>query len=248
MKEKIKDGYTNTSYRDNNVFYQEKKHNGWNHQIDYTIFKDLDFIPKLIENTPNSVSWQWIDNKKNVWDEYTIREVAKNLKKFHNSKLQLPPKNLTQRYENYRRILKEKGIDTKEVWEFKDRVNDILNNARDLWPVHNDLYGSNVMTSVDNKIYFVDWEYATMGDKHFDLAFFIVASIHNEEREKWFLDEYQDYSEEQYTKYKMVICYFIIIWAYSLDKMPIDINYWLKRINDEWNNYHYKKQNNLFKN
>lgn len=42
-------------------------------------------------------------------------------------------------------------------------------------PLHNDIYQSNLIWGKDDKIYFVDWEYATMGDKHFDLAFFYLC-------------------------------------------------------------------------
>ncbi|MGX9340402.1 phosphotransferase family protein [Mycoplasma sp. 128] len=235
--QKIKEGYTNTSFRDNDRFVQVKKLNGWNHNIDYTIFKDLDFIPKLISNTEKEVVWEYIENKKNIWDQYTISQIAINFKKLHDSKISLPPKNLAARYDNYRKIIKNKNLDILEVNNYKDVVNEILEMYPDSWPVHNDLYGSNVMTGVDNKIYFVDWEYATMGNKNWDLAFVVVATLFNEEQEQWLLQAYQDYDLEAYNRFKIVVAYFIVIWAYSLDQMPIDIEAWKQRLTNLVNKY-----------
>jgi hypothetical protein len=48
MKIKIENGHTNISYKDGNVFLQEKIYNNFNHKINYEILEDFDFVPKLI--------------------------------------------------------------------------------------------------------------------------------------------------------------------------------------------------------
>lgn len=41
--------------------------------------------------------------------------------------------------------------------------------------IHNDLYFSNILLTDEEKVYFVDWEYASMGNKYFDLALFCLC-------------------------------------------------------------------------
>ncbi|MBY7705033.1 hypothetical protein JIY74_33295 [Vibrio harveyi] len=55
MKQQITKGGTNISYKVDNKFLQIKKYNSFNHNIDYSILKIFDFVPKLIKNTNKEI-------------------------------------------------------------------------------------------------------------------------------------------------------------------------------------------------
>ncbi|MEE3928112.1 phosphotransferase [Mycoplasmopsis ciconiae] len=245
--ELIKAGYTNKSYKDNNIFYQEKILNGFNHNIDYSLLSNLDFVPKLIENTDEYVKWEFIESKKVKMDEKTLKQVADTFKKLHESKIKLPKNSMARRIKDYRNKVNQLDRKIDVLDHFYKRVNNILKYSETNRPIHNDLYFSNILIDQNEKMYFVDWEYASMGDKHYDLALFICASDLNKEQEKIFLDQYDSYWEEYLIQQKIMAYYFIIIWAASKVQIPINIDYFIKKIKEVEAEFDYKKANNLFR-
>lgn len=143
----------------------------------------------------------------------TLKKIAINFKKLHDSKCEFPKNNIAKRIKNYLKILSEKNINIKEVNDFYNKVNLVLSNMDKSTPLHNDIYQSNLIWGKDDKIYFVDWEYATMGDKHFDLAFFICAGHLDQRQEELLLKTYGNYSKEYLLQHKVVIFYLIILWV-----------------------------------
>ncbi len=72
-------------------------------------------------------------------------------------------------------------------------------------PCHNDLWTSNlVLQDETEKLYICDWEYATMGDPLFELAYFIESANLSNEQEKVFLDAYGEYDELFLIRHKML--------------------------------------------
>ncbi len=72
-------------------------------------------------------------------------------------------------------------------------------------PCHNDLWTSNlVLQDETEKLYICDWEYATMGDPLFELAYFIESANLSKEQEKVFLDAYGEYDELFLIRHKML--------------------------------------------
>lgn len=66
----------------------------------------------------------------------------------------------------------------------------------------------------NKNIFLVDWEYASMGDVHFDLAYFIESSELTKEEEKMFLKAYGDDYEEKYLLiHKILVNAFIVLWV-----------------------------------
>ncbi|AKJ20501.1 phosphotransferase family protein [Mycoplasmopsis synoviae] len=213
QKEKISVGYTNTSYKQGDLFIQEKTYNGMNHQLNLDELRNLDFVPELISHNHEQTVWKWIESKPLVLTDENIKKIAINFKKLHDSKCEFPKNNIAQRIKNYLKILSEKNINIKEVNDFYNKVNLVLSNMDKSTPLHNDIYQSNLIWGKDDKIYFVDWEYATMGDKHFDLAFFICAGHLDQRQEELLLKTYGNYSEEYLLQHKVVIFYLIILWV-----------------------------------
>ena len=229
--EKINSGHTNISFKKNNTFFQQKIKNGFNHKINYKELKEFDFVPKLIEDTSETIEWEWIEGK--TLDDPTnedLIKIAQILKQIHNSKIQLPKSNIRQRINEYRKILKEKNIKIDIIEKLFKKINMILKNINRNTPIHGDVWGKNIIKTNDKKLYFIDWEYAHMGDIHFELAYIIESYNFSKQKEDVLLKEYKYYSDELLKKHKVLINYLIILWAYSQKELPYDIKGQIKRL------------------
>lgn len=247
--EKIKSGFTNDSYKDGNYFYQIKKPNKFNHKLDYTLLSNFSFVPKLIENNEKEIKWQWIDTNEIKFTKEQLKEIAQNFLTLHNSELKFPKSNHSQRVKEYRAILKTKNINLEILNKYYRRINNILAHSEHNRPLHNDLYKGNLLLNkATNKIMFIDWEYASMGDKHFDLAYFICGSFLTKEQEKIFLDEYDSYWEEYLIQQKILVYYLTILWIHAQDIMPFSDEYCINKLEETIQEYNYLKKNNLFRN
>lgn len=60
------------------------------------------------------------------------------------------------------------------------------------------------------KLYFVDWEYASMGNKYFDLALFVCATDLSVENETELLLQYKDVNLYEYLNEKLVAYFFYL--------------------------------------
>lgn len=248
MKTKIEAGYTNQSYKvDDKVFMQEKKYNGFNHKINYELLSKLDFVPKLIENDQDIISWEWIDSKEIILDDKLLIQVAKNLKTLHDSKLEFPKNNLAARVKNYQKIIREKGLKIPVIDKYFRRINNILAKSLKNRPLHNDLFTFNFLIDKNDKLYFVDWEYATMGDKHFDLAYFICSAHLTKEQEEVFLNEYDSYWEEYLIQQKILVYYLVILWVNAQPVKYFDDAFYIEKLEETAKEFEYKKTNKLFK-
>jgi thiamine kinase-like enzyme len=69
------------------------------------------------------------------------------------------------------------------------RIEQALKRDEDLVPCHNDLLAANFLHSVEG-IRLVDWEYAGMGDRYFDLGNFAANNELGHDEEVAFLDAY----------------------------------------------------------
>ncbi|UUD35674.1 phosphotransferase [Mycoplasmopsis caviae] len=229
MKVLIKKGHTNISYRDNELFIQQKVVNKFNHKLDYSLLSNFDFVPKLIKNENDEVWWEFIDGKEYWNDENNIIQVANNLKILHSSKLKFPASNHAARIKEYRKILQEKKIKLKVLDDFYRPINMTLSRMRKDTPLHNDLWFFNMIVK-NKKVYFIDWEYSSLGDKHFELAYYIEANELSNEQEKLFLETYGNYDYIYLLRHKILVNYIVILWAYSQDVLPFSTNKYEERI------------------
>ncbi|UVD81707.1 phosphotransferase [Mycoplasma iguanae] len=222
MKTQIKTGHTNISYHKDNLFIQEKIKNPFNHNIDYSILEKFDFVPKLIFNSPAEIHWEWIEGKQLEITNDTIVKMAHLMKTIHNSKLDFPASNHAARVKAYRKILNEKNINLEILNKYYKKINLILKNMDKNTPLHNDLWDRNILVDKNNKIWIVDWEYATKGDKHFDLAYFIESCRLTDQQETLLLNEYDDYDYEYIIQQKIFVNYLIILWIWAQKIKPFD--------------------------
>ncbi|WP_033160954.1 phosphotransferase family protein [[Mycoplasma] collis] len=230
MKTKINVGSTNVSFKENNTFIQEKKYNKFNHKIDYDLLKDFKFIPKLIMNSTDEIRFEWIEGKHLEINKENVKKIARIMKKIHKSKLNFPSSNHAARVKEYQKIIRNKNLNIPVINEYYRKINLILKNMDKNTPLHNDLWPQNIIQDKKNKIWLVDWEYATKGDKHFELAYFIESSRLNDELETIFLDEYDDYDYEYVLQHKILVNYLIVLWCNAQEIKPFDDSEYIEKI------------------
>lgn len=230
---KIIDGYTNFSYKKDGNFVQEKIKNGLNHQSDYNELKVFHFVPKLISNTEKESVWEWIEGKNltNPSDD-DLKKIALMIKEIHHSKIKLSPFNLARRIKEYRKHYQNKQVKIPVIDTLYKRINLILRNMDKTTPIHADIWQNNILKTKDNELFLIDWEYAHMGDIHFELAYIIESFRLNEKQEKNLLDTYHDYNSLFLHNNKILVHYLIVLWLYAQEKMPFPPDESIAKLNN----------------
>ena len=234
-KEMIHRGFTNkVKYKIGDKFVIEKTKNGFNHTLDYTQLAEFDFVPKLIGETDKTVTWQYIEGQmlENPSDE-DLKEVARIMRIIHKSEISLPRNNLRRRVHAYLKIYNEKKIKVPEIDNNYREMIKLLSRMGKINPCHNDIWRENIIKDKHGKIWLVDWEYATMGDKHFDIAYFLKSFRLDDKKQQVFLDAYNSYDDynayidEWIIKYKRFTAWLTCLWVYAQPEVPFDIT-WIK--------------------
>lgn len=229
---KINIGYTNKSFKKDNFFYQEKVKNKFNHRSKYDNIQDFDFVPKLYENKKNFSVWEWIDGRSldnPTFDE--LKELVVILKKIHTSNIKLAKSNIKKRISYYRKIMKQKLIRIEVIEKLRQKIDQITKMMDKSKPIHGDLYRTNIIKrNGDQKLFVVDWEYSHMGDIHYELAYIIEAYEFDQEKETFFLEQYQDYDSKILNDHKILVNYITVLWLYSQDTMPFSPNKLISRL------------------
>ncbi|QJB71391.1 phosphotransferase family protein [Mycoplasma sp. 1654_15] len=208
----IKNGFTNTSFRDGSRFVQKKKFTGFNHKLDYKVLEKFDFVPKLISETETDIIWSWINSQPLDLTKDNVIKIASNLKQLHTSKVNFPNSNHAARIKSLIKEINQKKMCLPVVNQYFRHIMKILAQMKKTTPLHNDLWPKNILDS-EGKIYFVDWEFASKGDRHYDLAYFIESARLSPELEDAFLEEYDDYVYEYLIQHKILVNYFAILWV-----------------------------------
>jgi thiamine kinase-like enzyme len=125
-----------------------------------------------------------------------VKEVGRALQEFHDSGLELPTDfHVLEIARDYAEVARSRGSEPPQPFE------DALARAREIVlavrndpehapvPCHNDLLPANFLRG-DEGIVIVDWEYAGMGDRFFDLGNLAVNNEFGEEDEDRLLEAY----------------------------------------------------------
>ncbi|TNK82608.1 hypothetical protein C4M97_01905 [Mycoplasmopsis pullorum] len=228
--EVIKKGYTNISYKDGNLFKQEKILNGFNHNVSYQVLNQLDFVPKFIENNDKFVVWEYVKHSKFQITKASLSKIAQNLLKLHQSNLIFQENFMLKRLEFFVQEIKKLNRWTdvlEKSWGQVKKIFQTDNNEQ--VPIHNDLYFSNILMEGE-KLWFVDWEYASLGNKFYDLALFVCATDLDKFSEKTFLSEYGVRDFYSYYQQKLVAYFFILTWALAKKEIPINDKFFGKKL------------------
>ena len=127
-----------------------------------------------------------------------LAEVARGLRTFHDSGLELPTRFLVQEVvREYAEVARSRGGAVPDEFEESlGRADEIVAAVADdpehaSRPNHNDLLAANFLQSAEG-IVIVDWEYAGMGDPYFDLGNFSVNNELSDDDEESLLGAYFD--------------------------------------------------------
>jgi thiamine kinase-like enzyme len=125
-----------------------------------------------------------------------LAEVAHDLRRFHDSGTELPTGFDSFRLvEEYAETGRAHGSEPPEGYDDALEAAHAIEKAIDgrptheLVPAHNDLLTANFLRDGD-KLQLIDWEYAGMGDRWFDLGNFAANNEFDEEHEAEFLEAY----------------------------------------------------------
>ncbi len=136
--------------------------------------------PEVVEFVAGCLVTRFVEGSRVPLEEMRrpedLREVAGLLRRIHEGPA-IPGRFDSFRVvEDYRRTAEEHGVEIPPEHEAAkakaDRIEQAL-GLRPLQPCHNDLLNANFIRSPEG-IKIVDWEYAGMGDRFFDLANFSV--------------------------------------------------------------------------
>jgi thiamine kinase-like enzyme len=126
-------------------------------------------------------------------DRDTIATVARLLRRVH-GRVQVPARFDPFRVvEAYRATAAAHGIVVPAIYNRAKAIADMIERLIPPHPevlCHNDLLNANVISDPDGRIWIVDWEYAGMGDRFFDLATFAVSHGLDEEDDAALLGAY----------------------------------------------------------
>ena len=229
-------GYTNKTYHDKsrNLFVKVKSYDPFNHKIDYKILNTLDFSPKVVFDDAQKLETEWIDglelNPNNLTNEQ-LKIIGKELITLHNSKLKFPKQNqIARRFKIYLQKISSLNKKVPIIDRYYNKLNTFLKNIDTSAPCHNDLWLFNMIFK-NNIVYITDWEYASMGDVHFDLAYFIESSNLTKDQEEVFFEAYGDDYEPKYLLiHRIIVNALIVLWINSHEINPFPDEIYNKRV------------------
>ena len=150
---------------------------------------------------PSCLVTMFVNGREMTADELrqpeVLAEVARDLRKFHDSGTELPTDfdsfRLVEEYAESGRANQSeppKGYD--DALAAAHRIEKAVREQEDHQPVpaHNDLLTANFLRDSGGPIQLIDWEYAGMGDRWFDLGNFAVNNELDDEQEEQLLEAY----------------------------------------------------------
>lgn len=162
--------------------------------------------PILLDKQNGVMVCEFIDgvHKKRL-DRVSLRKLALLIKKLHRVKI------------------RQKATNLKKSFSFRDKkvhsaFIEIQRHKKELVLCHNDLHHQNIIFS--NSIKLIDWEYAGINDRYFDLASIIIEFKLNRKDEQLFLRGY--FKRNSKPNIEKLLPYKIIykeLWRLWFDKL-----------------------------
>lgn len=183
-------------------------------------------------NKSGNMITSWIDGTMPSLDDFNssnfLNMLSNSLKSLHNLKCEKqfnPFNDIRKRIE----ICKDLNLPLPKsiniLLEFLTYIEYKLNKSPLIGLCHNDLNASNIILT-SNKLYFVDYEYSSMGDIFFDLAtiswFFSEKS--RKDLLKFYFGEYNPKDYEKLLDFIFIVKFYNASWS-LLKSTDININY-----------------------
>ncbi|WP_161565543.1 phosphotransferase [Mycoplasma sp. ATU-Cv-703] len=237
-KIKIAVGHTNDKYVEKNNFVVLKNTNQFNHRIDYSLTQQFAFVPRLKQDDSEKSVWQYLGKTEHLHDpsDLELTKVAKMLAQIHQSQLKFPPNNLRRRLHTYLKIIHNKNLRVPQIENYYREMISLLAKMKNVYPSHNDVWPENVLRDAKGKLWLVDWEYATLGDFYFDLAFWIESARLSPAQSEVFLTAYEKNADRVVEplilkRYQRFCHYLTLLWAYAQPEIPFEVD-WIKNYLD----------------
>ncbi|MFR7993290.1 MAG: phosphotransferase [Clostridium sp.] len=183
-------------------------------------------------NKSGNMITSWIDGSMPSLDDFNssnfLNMLSNSLKSLHNLKCEKqfnPFNDIRKRIE----ICKDLNLPLPKsiniLLEFLTYIEYKLNKSPLIGLCHNDLNASNIILT-SNKLYFVDYEYSSMGDIFFDLAtiswFFSEKS--RKDLLKFYFGEYNPKDYEKLLDFIFIVKFYNASWS-LLKSADLNINY-----------------------
>lgn len=183
-------------------------------------------------NKSGNMITSWIDGSMPSLDDFNssnfLNMLSNSLKSLHNLKCEKqfnPFNDIRKRIE----ICKDLNLPLPKsiniLLEFLTYIEYKLNKSPLIGLCHNDLNASNIILT-SNKLYFVDYEYSSMGDIFFDLAtiswFFSEKS--RKDLLKFYFGEYNPKDYEKLLDFIFIVKFYNASWS-LLKSTDLNINY-----------------------
>ena len=183
-------------------------------------------------NKSGNMITSWIDGSMPSLDDFNssnfLNMLSNSLKSLHNLKCEKqfnPFNDIRKRIE----ICKDLNLPLPKsiniLLEFLTYIEYKLNKSPLIGLCHNDLIASNIILT-SNKLYFVDYEYSSMGDIFFDLAtiswFFSEKS--RKDLLKFYFGEYNPKDYEKLLDFIFIVKFYNASWS-LLKSTDLNINY-----------------------
>lgn len=183
-------------------------------------------------NKSGNMITSWIDGSMPSLDDFNssnfLNMLSNSLKSLHNLKCEKqfnPFNDIRKRIE----ICKDLNLPLPKsiniLLEFLNYLEYKLNKSPLIGLCHNDLNASNIILT-SNKLYFVDYEYSSMGDIFFDLAtiswFFSEKS--RKDLLKFYFGEYNPKDYEKLLDFIFIVKFYNASWS-LLKSTDLNINY-----------------------
>ncbi|HVX01462.1 MAG TPA: phosphotransferase [Candidatus Babeliaceae bacterium] len=163
----------------------------------------LGIAPKLYTTTPNFIVTDFIEGKtltprlleNSQAGTQILRNVATSLKTLHMSKA--PLKTIRDIFSHIYSLYSLLSV-TGSLKEKLDRAISYLKIIQAKMervpigstPCHNDLHPRNIVIDSNNRVFFLDWQIASISNPFYDLAYFIINNALTPTQERLFLEFY----------------------------------------------------------
>lgn len=175
--------------------------------------KNLASKPIYLDKDLKFMTCEFLAGKhKKSLSKKQIKILAKSLKKLHGIKYKKKPYSLKKEFLNYKNYLKDK----KSKKLIKDSIDILKKNdkKKDFVLSHNDLNKENII--FNNRVFFIDWEFASKNNRFFDLATISIKFKLNRKDEKLLLSTYfsilEKKQKKKFKKFKIICKNYWKLW------------------------------------
>ena len=197
----------------------------------------LNFTPEHIFYSQKSNFYfsKWITGK--IWSnndlqkQINLNRLAQRLKQLHNIPSHSFPRiDLMKRLDLYRTMIQQRHGELpsieKRILSYTINRLGIINYSLPACLCHNDLIAANILETSEQKICFLDWEYAAVNEPLFELAVICRGNQLSDENQLYLLQAYLGEDKNQIIEDFEIWCWFYdylsLLWGLAI--LPEDIH------------------------